>query len=537
MAERHSAKEVAMERDKFGGSIAFKLIAGYLGMVIFMVAIAVTGYLNMASLMRNLDDMFAVKLPSIDFLDQSDRDFQQLLVAERSLLILDPSDPGVKDQRAAYDENAAQAAERINSFIALMGSAVEERALYDAHLRMRAQWESVSRRVVELAVSGDPAKRAEAVALSFGEAAEGFGAMREPINQLEELTLGKAAEGQAQADVAFQRSIILLMVISLATVIAGTLIGVLLSRNIRNALGAAVAFADTIADGDLTTGIENGILSRNDEFGRLARSLDLMKEHLVEVVTSIDKAAIDIHQEAGQVSSSAQSVSDGTSKQAASVEELSSSMEEMVSSIRQNADNAIETGRIAGESVRDGAKGGDSVKQTVNAIKDISGKIGIIEEIARQTNLLALNAAIEAARAGESGKGFAVVASEVRKLAERSQNSAGEITGLSAQSIAVAEEAGELIGKIVPDIRRTNDLVQEMVTANREQESSASQVNSAVIQLDGAVQKNAAEAEALSAMADNLAMQAKTLRDTVSFFKIGGGNERLQTLENSPALK
>ena len=510
-----------MAKSRFGASISFKLIAGYLGMIAFMVAIAATGYLNLHGIMDMLEDMFAVKLPSIDFLDQSDRDFQQLLVAERSLLVLEPASQAAKDQIADYEENAAQATERIDSFIALVGSSEQERALYDSHRAARAKWESVSRRVVELAGSSDPARRAEAVSLSFGAAAEGFGEMREFINQLEEIVLEKAGEEQALAESVFARSVMLLLSISLATVIVALLIGLLLSRSIRVSLVSAMAFADRIAEGDLSRGIGERMLSRPDEFGRLARSLDTMNRRLSEVVSSIDGAAIGIDDEAGQVSASAQSVSGGAAEQAASVEELSSSMEEMVSNIRQNADNATETGRIASGSAQEGAKGGDSVLQTVSAMKEISSKIAIIEEIARQTNLLALNAAIEAARAGEAGRGFAVVASEVRKLAERSQRSAGEITELSSHSVAVAEEAGQIIGRIVPDIRKTNELVQEIVASNREQESGASQINSAVLQLDQVIQQNASAAEELSAMADNLASQARTLRDTVAFFNLG----------------
>jgi methyl-accepting chemotaxis protein len=184
----------------------------------------------------------------------------------------------------------------------------------------------------------------------------------------------------------------------------------------------------------------------------------------------------------------------------------------------------VETGRISGTAAIEGAKGGESVTQTVQAMKEISGKIAIIDEIARNTNLLALNAAIEAARAGETGKGFAVVASEVRKLAERSQHSAGEITELSSRSMAVAEDAGRIIDQIVPDIRKTNELVQEIIASGREQEAGASQINAAVMQLDQVIQQNASAAEELSAMAETLASQSRSLRETIAFFKVGESN-------------
>jgi len=504
--------------------MGLKLGFGYLAMVVFMVAISLTGYLNMAELMKGVENMFLVKIPSIDALDQADRDLQQLLVAERSLLALPPGDGRVKDQKAAHAENSGQSTERIDKFIALSPGA-EEKKLYDAYKGARAKWEQLSLRVVSLAASSDAKDREAAFALSFGAAAAGFDETREYLNKLEELTLDKASKEAAAAKTAFNRSALLLALISALTVAIALIVAFVLSRSIRNALAASAGFADQIAGGDLSGTIAPAVLERGDEFGQLARALASMNENLSNIVAKIDKSAIGIDDESGQVSSSAMSLSEGATRQAASVEELSSSMEEMVSNIRQNAENAIETGRISGASAQDGAKGGESVTQTVMAMKDISGKIAIIEEIARQTNLLALNAAIEAARAGDAGRGFAVVASEVRKLAERSQRSAGEITELSKHSVSVAEDAGKLIGRIVPDIRKTNELVQEIVASNREQEAGASQINSAVLQLDQVIQQNASASEQLSAMAENLSSQARSLRQTVSFFKIGQRKE------------
>ncbi len=508
-----------MEQERRGVSIGGKLIAGYLAMVLFMVGIAVTGYTNMAVLRARLRDMHEVKLPSIDNLDQSDRDLQQLLVAERSLLSLSADDPKVKDLLAAYEENAQQSKDRAAAFIAL-SDGTEEKALYEAYLAERAKWEASSREVLRLAASQAMEDRMAAIERSFGAAAEGFGKTREYLNQLEELTLEKAAAETVAANEAFVRSVIVLVLISLFTVALALVVGLTLSNRIRSALAAAVSFADGIASGDLTGRLSGELVTRGDELGRLARSLDSMNRRLASIVGSIDGAAYSINEEAGQVAASAQAVSQGATEQAASVEEISSSMEQMVSNIQQNADNAVETGRISGSAAEEGSKGGESVAQTVHAMKEISNKIAIIDEIARNTNLLALNAAIEAARAGEFGKGFAVVASEVRKLAERSQLSAGEITDLSAKSVSVAEEAGRIIDRIVPDIRKTNELVQEIVASGREQESGASQMNSAVLQLDQVIQQNASAAEELSAMAANLASQSAAMRDTIGFFKV-----------------
>jgi len=195
-------------------------------------------------------------------------------------------------------------------------------------------------------------------------------------------------------------------------------------------------------------------------------------------------------------------------------------MEEMSSNIKQNADNALQTERIAVKSAEDAKAGGKAVEETVQAMKEIADKISIIEEIARQTNMLALNAAIEAARAGEHGKGFAVVASEVRKLAERSQNAAAEISDLSASSVQVAERAGELLSKMVPDIQRTAELVQEISAASKEQDTGAEQINKAIQQLDQVIQQNASVSEEMASTAEELASQAEQLQVDISYFRL-----------------
>ena len=188
------------------------------------------------------------------------------------------------------------------------------------------------------------------------------------------------------------------------------------------------------------------------------------------------------------------------------------------SSINQNSENAKATDNIAAESAKAAVEGGDAVKETVDAMKKIAEKISIIEDIAYQTNMLALNAAIEAARAGDHGKGFAVVAAEVRKLAERSQTAAGEISKLTGDSVRVAEYAGELLEKMVPDINKTANLVQEISAASGEQASGAGQITGAVSQLDQVTQQNASAAEELAASSEQMCAQAEGLRQLVSFF-------------------
>lgn len=286
-------------------------------------------------------------------------------------------------------------------------------------------------------------------------------------------------------------------------------------NNIKNNLNTLIQstneithLAEEIAGGNLTVRVE-----KRSEHDKLMQALDSMVKGLSDIVISVKETADSMASGSQQLSSSAEEMSQGAS------EEASSSMEEMTSTIRQNADNAQQTEKIATKSADDAREGGESVTKTVSAMKEIAGKISIIEEIARQTNLLALNAAIEAARAGEHGKGFAVVAAEVRKLAERSQTAAGQISQLSSSSVEVAEKAGQMLAKIVPDIQKTAELVQEISAASIEQNKGTDQINKAIQQLDTVIQQNASSSEEVSATADKLAREAQELKNAVGFFR------------------
>jgi methyl-accepting chemotaxis protein len=278
--------------------------------------------------------------------------------------------------------------------------------------------------------------------------------------------------------------------------------------------------ADSIANGDLT--VQVALQSERDSVGL---SLEKMLANLRSVVGEITTAATNVASGSEELSATAQQLSQGASEQSASAEETTSSMEEMAASIQQNADNARQTDKIASKAAEDTKAGGEAVAQTVHAMKEIAEKISIIEEIARKTDLLALNAAVEAARAGEHGKGFAVVASEVRKLAERSQTAAAEISKLTTDGVNRAEGAGQMLVKLVPDIRKTAELVQEINAASAEQSTGASQVNKALQQLDAVIQQNASASEEMASTAEELSSQAEQLQASIAFFKVSGSTE------------
>ena len=288
-------------------------------------------------------------------------------------------------------------------------------------------------------------------------------------------------------------------------------------RAVKGALEEITEVSKEIAGGNLMVSVK----PRSPEDG-LILALSSMVQKLSGVVNEVKSAADRVAGGSKEMSDNAGQMSNGAASQASSAEQASSSMEQMSANIRQNADNAMQTEKMAVKSAEDAQEGGKAVAATVTAMRDIAGKINIIEEIARQTNMLALNAAIEAARAGAHGKGFAVVAAEVRKLAERSQRAAGEISQLSVSSVAIAERAGRLLGEILPNIQKTAELVQEISAASTEQDSGAQQINQAIQLLDQVTQQNAASAEEMASTAEELASQSERLQGSVAFFKTEG---------------
>jgi methyl-accepting chemotaxis protein len=341
--------------------------------------------------------------------------------------------------------------------------------------------------------------------------------VRQAMSSVDEELAGTSNELQHDVDGNIRSSLLLILSLSGGMIVVLILVsgyGVKMVQPLRS----LAAIADRLANGDLT-GMIAETRSR-DEIGQLSSAMKRMLRTLQDVVLQVKMSAANVATGSQDMSGSATEMSNGTTSQASATEEASASMEEMAANIRQNADNALQTEHIALKAADDARESGKAVTEAVEAMREIAKKVAIIEDITSQTRLLSLNATIEAARAGEQGKGFAVVAAEVRTLAEHSRTAAAEITQLTSSSVIKAERAGEKLGKLVPDIQRTAELVQEISASSKEQTAGTAQINQAIQQLDQVTQQNAATSEELAATTEELAAQAEQLQQVIAFFTL-----------------
>jgi methyl-accepting chemotaxis protein len=325
------------------------------------------------------------------------------------------------------------------------------------------------------------------------------------------------ASALADADTLYEQSRLFLIALLIGSIIVAAVAATWIVMSISRALSSAVRLADDVAGGNLSATAD---ARTDDEVGDLIKALNAMTQKLRDVVSEVTAATRNVAAGSQEMSATAEQLSQGATEQASSTEEASASMEEMAATIKQSADNASQTEKIARQSAADAIASGEAVTNAVTAMQTIAEKIMVVQEIARQTDLLALNAAVEAARAGEHGRGFAVVASEVRKLAERSQAAAAEISTLSGTTVKAAQSAGEMLSRLVPDIQRTAELVEEISAGSREQNAGAAQINTAIQQLDKVTQQNTSAAEEMSATSEELASQAEQLQSAISYFRI-----------------
>ncbi|MGE7207771.1 methyl-accepting chemotaxis protein, partial [Sphingomonas sp. NPDC019816] len=363
------------------------------------------------------------------------------------------------------------------------------RPVWTKALEQWRAYKAVSDRARGLALQN---RNAEASQISMTEGRDIAVQLSATLLKLAEITQGQMVRADKQATELYENARTVLLATALFALLIAVAGAVWVARLVSKGLRTVSDAVTSVADGDLSKEVT---VASNDEIKDLVDTVNRMIGRLRETIGQTTTAAQNVAAGSQQLSSSSEQVSQGATEQAAAAEEASASMEQMAANIKQNADNATQTEKIARQSSQDAEQSGVAVQKAVVAMRTIAEKIGIVQEIARQTDLLALNAAVEAARAGEHGRGFAVVAAEVRKLAERSQTAAAEISGMSSDTVGAATQAGEMLTKLVPDIRRTAELVAEISAACREQDIGAVQINEAIQQLDKVTQQNASASE------------------------------------------
>ena len=443
-------------------------------------------------------------------------------------MVISTNDTDLKvyfDQHAAAVNQLQQRTQELSEAVAV----TDQSAIHELVARVD-QWVKLTTQTAQLGLDNGNAKAAQ---LSSSQGRQLRLAATNLLTPILERNASMMADERTATVATYESARTTIIATIAASLLVGIGAAIWLSLSISRALRHAGALAQSVAGGDLTQTIDR---TSRDEVGELLGHINEMVVRLRQVVTDALAAADNVSSGSQELSATAQELAEGSSEQASAGEEASSSMEQMASNIKQNADNATQTEKIARQSAKDAETSGHAVGSAVAAMQTIAEKITIVQEIARQTDLLALNAAVEAARAGEHGRGFAVVASEVRKLAERSQSAATEISALSGQTVKAAQEAGEMLVRLVPDIQKTAELVSEISAACREQDIGAEQINKAIQQLDQVTQQNASASEEMSATSEELAAQAERLQSSIAYFHIDGSAGAPQARVTAPVV-
>ncbi len=493
--------------------IGMRLGLGFGIVLLLLAVIAFIGITRLSGLNDNVVDMVKDKYPKTVQAHNVNESINRIARSMRNTLLMDDK---AKIQKEL--DNIQEARKTIKENLDLLDASIKSekgKTLLKAVMDARSVYVVGQDAFLKNVAEGKVAEAKEALFTTIRpQQLAYFKAIGDLITYQEEL-MTEIGNDSAQK---YESARNLMTSLSLLAVLLGSFIAYFVARSVTRPLSEAVDVANNLSQGNLNIKIE---VDSKDETGQLLMAMQTMVAKLTEIITAVRANADSLSSASEEISATAQSLSQASSEQAASVEETTASIEQMTASIDQNTENAKVTDGMAGKAAREATEGGQAVNSTVEAMKKIAGKIGIVDDIAYQTNLLALNAAIEAARAGEHGKGFAVVAAEVRKLAERSQVAAQEIGELAGSSVSMAERAGKLLEAMVPSINKTSDLVQEIASASSEQASGVGQINGAMGQLNQTTQQNASASEQLAATAEEMSSQAEQLQSVMTFFKLG----------------
>ncbi len=504
--------------------IGARLLAAFLFLVILIVAVGLIGVTNLNKLNNEVQAMYDQKLLAINYIKEANLQFLLENQAMRNMLLADEFE---REQYVAqvseFHRNTLEQLERAKPKF----TSPETRDLLaklDASLN---QFKPLGDQLMEMAQAGDTTAPAFAMSDLQPKAVEATYL----INSLAKLAGSDAQAAAEHTTSVYRTSMALMLTLAAVAAALGLVLAFLINRSISHPLVRLNGITKLMAAGDLSHRVE--LQGGKDEICQVMESVSTMQENLSRTLTDIRHMADSITNASGEVTGTAQSLSRAAGVQAASVEETTATIEQMNASVVQNMENAKISDHMASQTAEEARHGGESVRETVVAMREIANKIKIVDDIAYQTNLLALNAAIAAARAGEAGRGFAVVAAEVRKLAERSQTAARQIGDLAGNSVERAEAAGRIMEEIVPSIVKTASLVQEIAAASAEQASGVAQVSTAMNQVSQVTQTNASSSEELATTAEHMSAQARELQQMIGFFTLAG--DARQPPEAAPA--
>ena len=540
-------------------SIRHKLYIGFTTTSFIALIIGAFGIFEMKKLQQEMDRTYNFEIMGVLHLLDYSYAYGDIRVAIRDLALTDNESEN-KTIEQKFKNAVVKFNESLDAYIPTISpDDVTEKLLYDNLKRSTEVYLEFAHKAVKLGVSNQ--NKDEVELIKSPEMVQSRKNIAESLQKIVEYNQKSTIASNTKTSAETKSTITLLIIIVFFGLAIASFMGIYLSYNIANPLTSAVKLAEYVSQGDLSHLNRPQDLLRTDEIGKLSNAMEnMMKslnaqaatleeisrgnlqveislasendviglsllrlhESLNKTISEVKNSVTNILQASEQISVSAQEISISSSSQAASVEEISESMHRIATNIQSNSMNANNTEKIAIQAATDTKDTGESVINTVKAMKEIAAKISIIQEIASQTNLLAINAAIEAARAGEQGRGFAVVASEVQKLAERSQTASVEITNLTASSMQVSDLAGQKLLKLTPDIQKTADLVQQISEASTEQTEGVEQINIAIQKFDHDAQKNASVSEELAAVAEEAQNQMEQLHNSISFFKILG---------------